>query len=159
MEQARGRGPQGLKEGRKDREEDPVRLKMEIYEKTLIGVLTACIILFTGCVDTRAPVIEFLGDPGETWINTTSGTLVYMATDDSGETLTCRIELNGAIISTIEVESGVQTEEPMTLIQGTNSIRIHATDKAGNSAWSDTYIVHVDAVPPEVVIIDFLASQ
>ena len=83
----------------------------------------------------------------------------FHSTDNSGGTLTCDIELNDAIIRTINVQSGVQVEEPLILIQGTNEIRVKATDFAGYSTWSDTFIVHVDVEPPTIVIVDFQVSQ
>lgn len=97
--------------------------------------------------------------PAEQWVNSTQGTLVFTASDNSGGTITCDIELNAMIIRTVETQSGAEIEEPLTLIPGTNEIRVKATDRVGNYAWSDVCIVHVDAEPPDVTIIDFRAGQ
>lgn len=96
---------------------------------------------------------------GEVWVNSTEGTLIFVASDNSGGSLVCDIELNGGIVKTVNASSGVQVEEPLTLSQGTNSIRVKATDQVGLSSWSNIFTVHVDDESPSVVIIDFLGSQ
>lgn len=106
----------------------------------------------------KSPDIRILSG-GEKWVNSTQGTLLFVATDNSGGDMTCDIELNTWIVSTLNVTSGVQAEVDLTLIAGENNIRVKATDEAGNSAWSNTYTVHVDVDPPDVVIIDFQESQ
>ena len=116
---------------------------------TLVILVAICL----GCIDSK-PNVEILLESGG-WINTTEGTLVFTVSDNSGEDLICDIELNSVVIGTITVSSGSTATYAMTLIEGQNSIRVKATDKAGNSAWSNTYIVNVDMTPPSVVIVDF----
>ena len=106
----------------------------------------------------QGPRIQILSDT-EKYINTTYGTLIFYVSDNSGGTITCDIELNGAITGTVNVSSGTQHEEPLTLSQGENTIRVKATDQAGHSTWSNTFTVHVDVESPEVVIIDFRATR
>jgi len=106
----------------------------------------------------KSPDVRILSG-GDKWVNSTHGTLLFVATDNSGGNITCDIELNGGIVSTLNVGSGIQAEVELTLVSGENNIRVKATDGAGNYAWSDTYTVHVDVEPPDVVIVDFQESQ
>lgn len=121
-------------------------------------ILVVCIVIVFILYPSSSPKVEILSE-SEKWVNSTEGTLVFMATDNSGGTIVCDVELNDVIIRTVNVSSGVQAEEPLTLILGTNEIRVKATDFAGHSTWSDTFIVHVDFEPPIIVIVDFQVSQ
>ena len=106
----------------------------------------------------QSPKVDILSG-GEVWVNSTEGTLIFVASDNSGGSLICDIELNGGIVKTVNASSGVQQEEPLTLSLGTNSIRVKATDQVGLYSWSNVFTVHVDDESPTVVIIDFLGSQ
>lgn len=119
----------------------------------LVGVIV--ILLSFRPVDPEVTILS----GGESWVNSTEGILIFMASDNSGGTLTCDIELNGLVVRTVSAPSGVEVEEALTLAMGTNQIRVKATDSVGNSAWSNVYTVHVDAEPPDIVIIDFRAAQ
>ena len=132
------------------------KFALKIVGILVIAVIILLVIYYTDKSNDK-PDIKILSDSPQ-YINTTHGTLVFVATDNTPD-IECHVELNSVITNIIQVTSGVQAEVPMTLEQGENNIRIKAIDQAGNEAWSDIYVIHVDSDPPDIIIIDFRAAQ
>ncbi len=85
-------------------------------------------------------------------LNLTTATATYTCTgsvvDNRLDTpATVRVRVNGGTDSTLAVVQATGTfEGPLTLVKGFNTIRVTATDSAGNTSYDEITVTYADAV-------------
>lgn len=104
----------------------------------------------TFTVDTVPPELS-IDNPAETemYINKAAFTIVGHTNDATSSPVTVRVTLNGTNQGTVTVDSNGDFTKAITLVEGSNTIVIRATDAAGKYSES-TYTIILDTKAPVV---------
>lgn len=100
-------------------------------------------------VDTVPPTLTVSSPVDDSWQNSTSLTVSGNTNDVTSSPVTVKIKLNGADQGTVTVDSSGNFSKSLTLIEGTNTIVVTATDRAGKYS-TVTRTVNVDITAPVV---------
>lgn len=100
-------------------------------------------------VDTVPPTLTVTSPVDDSWQNSTSLTVSGNTNDVTSSPATVKIKLNGADQGTVTVDSSGNFSKSLTLIEGTNTIVVTATDRAGKYS-TVTRTVNVDITAPVV---------
>lgn len=103
----------------------------------------------TFTVDTVPPELTVTSPADNIWQNTTSIVVSGSTNDATSSPVTVAIKLNGADQGGVTVNADGSFSKSLTLIEGTNTIVVTATDKASKTT-SITRTVNVDMTAPTV---------
>lgn len=109
----------------------------------------------TVTLDTTAPEITLISPVNKTITNSSTLDFNFTASDHFASTLSCFLVLNGEINETnSSVVNGTETNFTLSeLSDGDYNWSINCTDEAGNENASETRILTVDTVAPEITLI------
>ncbi|MDO7787114.1 Ig-like domain-containing protein [Desulforamulus aquiferis] len=103
----------------------------------------------TFTVDTVPPSLNITSPADNIWQNTTSLVVSGSTNDATSSPVTVTIKLNDTDQGAVTVEANGNFSKALTLVEGTNTIVVIATDRAGKSS-SVTRTVNVDMTAPVV---------
>lgn len=108
-------------------------------------------------VDTVPPELTVTNPVDNVWQNVKTLVVSGSTNDATSSPVTVTIKLNGTDQGTVTVEANGSFSKSLTLIEGTNTIVVTATDKAGKTT-SVTRTVNVDMTAPTVVSVSIVPN-
>ena len=98
-------------------------------------------------VDTVPPSLTITSPTDNFVTNDAALTVIGTTNDDTSSPVTVKITLNGADQGTVTVGSDGGFSKPITLAEGSNTIVVTATDKAGKSSTVTRTVTYDSSVP------------
>ncbi|MBA2858343.1 parallel beta-helix repeat protein [Methanococcus maripaludis] len=102
-------------------------------------------------VDWTAPVVSIETPLNGSYISFTDPKLNFTITDNVCESVVYNVTVNGNLVNSNEVNTSIQINSTLNLVEGENNISVVAIDDTRNTG-ENTTTVFVDTVNPEVVI-------